>query len=57
MINESPKQKIASKLEKMFQVKYLALIVSVIIMLNGILAIVIGIIRMYETHINTFRKT
>jgi len=49
MIEKSPEKKIASKLEKMFQVKYLALIVSIFIMLNGILAIVLSVIHMYET--------
>jgi len=49
MIDESQKQKIASKLEKIFQVKYLALIVSIFLMLNGILAIVLGVKHLWET--------
>ncbi|MFH6767200.1 YqhA family protein [Gaetbulibacter aquiaggeris] len=49
MIDESPKQKIASKLEKMFQVRYLALIVSFFLMLNGILAIALGVKHLWET--------
>lgn len=49
MIEKSPKKQIASKLENMFQVKYLALIVSIFLMLSGILAIVLGAKRLWET--------
>lgn len=48
MIDQSPKQKIASKLEKIFQVRYLALIVSIFLMLNGILAIILGVKHLWE---------
>jgi uncharacterized membrane protein YqhA len=48
MIDQSPKQKIASKLEKIFQVRYLALIVSTFLMLNGILAIILGVKHLWE---------
>jgi len=38
-----------SKLERWFQVKYLALFVSIFLMLNGILAIALGVVHWYET--------
>ncbi len=49
MIDESPKQKITSKLENIFQVRYLALIVAIFLMLNGILAIALGVKHLWET--------
>ena len=39
----------SSKLERIFKVKYLALIVSILLMISGVLAIVIGAIRLVES--------
>ena len=39
----------SSKLERIFKVKYLALIVSILLMISGILAIVLGAIRLVES--------
>lgn len=38
-----------SKLERIFKIKYLALLVSTLLMISGILAIVIGAIRLVES--------
>lgn len=50
------KKEIASILEKIFQVKYLALFVSIFIMLNGILAIALGVMHLFETLLILFEK-
>lgn len=39
----------SSKLERIFKVKYLALIVSILLMISGVLAIVLGAIRLVES--------
>lgn len=43
------KNEISSKLERFFKVKYLALLVSTLLMISGILAIAIGAIRLVES--------
>lgn len=48
--------KIASKLEKLFQVKYLALLVSIFIMVSGILAILLGILHVVDAFLILFDK-
>ena len=49
MANLTPENNFSSKLERIFKVKYLALIVSLFLLISGILAIVIGAIRLVES--------
>jgi len=49
MANTTPQKGINSKLERIFQVKYLALIVSILLMISGVIAIVIGTIKLVES--------
>jgi len=49
MENSTTNKDMSSKLERIFKVKYLALIVSLLLMISGILAIVLGAIRLVES--------
>jgi len=49
MENSIPNKDLSSKLERIFKVKYLALIVSILLMISGILAIALGAIRLVES--------
>lgn len=48
-MSTSQKNDMSSKLERFFKVKYLALLVSILLMISGILAIAIGAIRLVES--------
>ena len=48
MANLTPENNFSSKLERIFKVKYLALIVSILLLISGILAISLGAIRLVE---------
>lgn len=48
-MSTSQKNDMSSKLERFFKVKYLALLVSTLLMISGILAIAIGAIRLVES--------
>ena len=48
MANTTPQKGINSKLERIFQVKYLALIVSILLMISGIMAIAQGAMKLVE---------
>lgn len=49
MANMTPKKDLSSKLERVFEAKYLALLVSLLLLLIGILAIIIGSMRIVES--------
>jgi len=49
MANMTPKKDLSSKLERVFEAKYLALLVSLLLLLIGILAIFLGAIRLVES--------
>ena len=49
MANLTPERNFSSKLENIFKVKYLALIVAILLMMCGILAIALGTIRFVES--------
>ena len=49
MANLTPENNFSSKLERIFKVKYLALIVSILLLISGILAISLGAIRLVES--------
>jgi len=49
MANLTPQNNFSSKLERIFKVKYLALIVAILLMMCGILAIALGVIRFVES--------
>jgi uncharacterized membrane protein YqhA len=49
MANLTPENNFSSKLERIFKVKYLALIVAILLMMCGILAIALGVIRFVES--------
>jgi len=48
MANPEPKNKLSSKLERLFQIRYLALCVSFLLVLSGIVAIVLGATKWIE---------
>ncbi|MCJ7757116.1 MAG: YqhA family protein, partial [Gillisia sp.] len=49
MSNTTPQKDINSKLERIFTIKYLALIVSILLMISGIIAIAIGALKLVES--------
>ena len=49
MANLSPTNNFISKLERIFKIRYLALGVSILLLLSGIMAIILGAIRIVES--------
>lgn len=49
MANTTPQKGISSKLERIFKIKYLALIVSILLMISGIMAVGLGAIKLVES--------
>lgn len=49
MADSTPKKDLNSKLERIFKIKYLALVVSLLLMISGIMAIALGAIRLIES--------
>ena len=48
MTNPDPKNNLSSKLERVFQIRYLALCVALLVVLSGILAIIIGAAKLVK---------
>ncbi|MCJ7759118.1 MAG: YqhA family protein, partial [Gillisia sp.] len=49
MADTAPSKDLNSKLERIFTIKYLALVVSILLMISGIMAIALGTIRLIES--------
>lgn len=49
MANTTPQKRIGSKLERIFKIKYLALIVSILLMISGIMAVGLGAMKLVES--------
>ena len=49
MSNSTPKNNFLNKLERVFKIRYLALCVSLLLFLSGIMAIILGALRLFES--------